>query len=91
MMTKLDRNVKNQLMGMNDKLWLRKRRLIEKVNDQLKNIIKIGHAMHLQPNKLSGKPPEWAITIANSSRSLLLPQMFNPSSSKFRPKFRPSI
>jgi hypothetical protein len=42
----LRRNMKNRLMSMNDKLWLRRHGLIETVNDQLKNIAQIEHTRH---------------------------------------------
>jgi DNA-binding TFAR19-related protein (PDSD5 family) len=43
---KLRRNMKNHLMSLNDKLLLRRRWLIETVNDQLKNIAQIEHTRH---------------------------------------------
>jgi Transposase DDE domain len=59
LITKLRRNMKNRLMLMSDKLWLRRRGLIETVNDQLKNIAQIEHTRHRSPtnflvNLLSG-------------------------------------
>jgi hypothetical protein len=44
--TKLKRNMKNKLMPLLDKGLLRKRALIEGVNDQLKNISPIEHTRH---------------------------------------------
>jgi hypothetical protein len=38
--------MKNKLLPMMDKLLLRKRSLIETVNDQLKNISQIDHSRH---------------------------------------------
>ena len=38
--------MKNKLMSLVDKLLLRKRTLIESVNDQLKNISQIEHPRH---------------------------------------------
>ena len=38
--------MKNKLMPMLDKLLLRKRALIETVNDQLKNICQLEHTRH---------------------------------------------
>ena len=38
--------MKNKLMPMTDKILLRKRALIETVNDQLKNISQIEHTRH---------------------------------------------
>jgi hypothetical protein len=46
LITKLKKNMKNKLMPMIDKLLLRKRALIETVNDQLKNICQIEHTRH---------------------------------------------
>lgn len=46
LITKLKRNMKNKLMPMLDKLLLRKRALIECVNDQLKNVSQIEHTRH---------------------------------------------
>ena len=38
--------MKNSLMLISDKIYLRKRALIETVNDQLKNICQIEHTRH---------------------------------------------
>ena len=38
--------MKNKLMPLEDKLLLRKRAIIESVNDQLKNISQIEHSRH---------------------------------------------
>src|SRR3954452_16445817 len=46
LITKLKRYMKNKLMPVLDKLLLRKRALIECVNDQLKNISQIEHTRH---------------------------------------------
>jgi DDE family transposase len=46
LITRLKRNMKNRLMPVMDKLLLRKRALIECVNDQLKNISQIEHTRH---------------------------------------------
>jgi transposase len=46
LITKLKRNMKNKLMPLLDKVLLRKRALIECVNDQLKNISQIEHTRH---------------------------------------------
>ena len=43
------RNQKNQLMRLNDKLWSRKRSIIETVIDPLKNISQIEHSCHRSP------------------------------------------
>ncbi len=46
LITKLKRHMKNKLMPLLDKVLLRKRALIECVNDQLKNISQIEHTRH---------------------------------------------
>lgn len=49
LITKLRRNMKNRLMGLGDRLLLRKRAIIETVIDQLKNISQIEHSRHRSP------------------------------------------
>lgn len=44
--TPLRKNMKNRLLPMIDKIMLRKRSLIETVNDQFKNISQISHSRH---------------------------------------------
>lgn len=46
LITKLRKNMKNRLLPIEDKILLRKRSLIETVNDQLKNISNIEHSRH---------------------------------------------
>ena len=46
LITKLKKNMKNQLLNLSDKLLLRKRAIIESVFDQLKNISQIEHTRH---------------------------------------------
>lgn len=46
LITKLRKDMKNKLLPVLDKLLLRKRSLIETVNDQLKNISQIEHSRH---------------------------------------------
>lgn len=46
LVTHIRRNMTNQLMPLMDKILLRKRSLIETVNDQLKNIAQIEHTRH---------------------------------------------
>jgi len=41
--------MKNKLMPLTDKLLLRKRSIIETINDQLKNISQIEHTRHRSP------------------------------------------
>jgi len=49
LITKIKKNMKNVLMDYSDKLLLRKRAIIESVNDFLKNICQIEHSRHRSP------------------------------------------
>jgi hypothetical protein len=49
LVTKFKRNMKNKLMLLEDRLLLRKRAIIESVNDFLKNICQIEHTRHRSP------------------------------------------
>ena len=46
LITKIKGNMKNVLMNINDKILIRKRAVIETVNDELKNIAQIEHSRH---------------------------------------------
>jgi hypothetical protein len=46
LITKLKSNMKGVLMSVSDKLLLRKRAIIETVNDELKNIAQVEHSRH---------------------------------------------
>jgi len=46
LVTGIRNNMKNSLMTMNDKIMLRKRSVIETVNDELKNICQVEHSRH---------------------------------------------
>lgn len=46
LITQLKNNMKNSLMSISDKILLRKRSIIETVNDELKNICQIEHSRH---------------------------------------------
>ena len=46
LITKIKRNMKNSIMNLYDKLMLRKRSVIETVNDELKNVCQIEHTRH---------------------------------------------
>lgn len=46
LVTKLKKNMKPRLMLLRDKILLRKRALIETVNDQLKNLCQVEHSRH---------------------------------------------
>lgn len=49
LITTIRKNMKNALMKLEDKLLLRKRYIIETINDQLKNISQIEHTRHRKP------------------------------------------
>lgn len=54
LITGIRNNMKNQLMSMFDKITLRKRSVIETINDQLKNICQVEHSRHRSfPNFVS--------------------------------------
>lgn len=46
LITGLRKNMKNSLMSISDKILLRKRSIIETINDELKNICQIEHSRH---------------------------------------------
>ena len=46
MVTKIKKNMKNSLMNPHDKILLRKRSVIETMNDELKNVCNIEHTRH---------------------------------------------
>lgn len=48
--TKLRKNMKNHIMTLKDKILLRKRAIIETVNDELKNLCQIEHSRHRSVN-----------------------------------------
>lgn len=50
LITNVRKNMKNRLLPLIDKLLLRKRAIIETVNDQLKNISQIDHSRHRSVN-----------------------------------------
>jgi hypothetical protein len=49
LITSVRRNMKNRFVLLSDKLLLRKRAIIETINDQLKNISQIEHSRHRSP------------------------------------------
>ena len=49
LVTKIKSNMKNKLTDLADRILLRKRAVIESVNDQLKNISQIEHTRHRSP------------------------------------------
>lgn len=46
LITGLKRNMKNSLMSIGDRIMLRKRSIIETINDELKNICQVEHSRH---------------------------------------------
>lgn len=46
LITKIKSNMKDALMSVSDKMLLRKRAIIETVNDELKNIAQVEHSRH---------------------------------------------
>ena len=46
MITKIKKNMKNKFISYQDKILLRKRAVIESVNDELKNVCQIEHSRH---------------------------------------------
>lgn len=46
LVTRIGKNMKNSLMNLHDRLLLRKRSVIETVNDELKNVCQTGHTRH---------------------------------------------
>jgi hypothetical protein len=46
LITKLKSNMKGAIMNMSDRLLIRKRAIIETVNDELKNIAQVEHSRH---------------------------------------------
>ncbi len=49
LITKIKRNMKNKLMLLDDKMWLKGRGVIESVIDLLKHICDIEHSRHRSP------------------------------------------
>lgn len=81
LVTKIKKNMKNSLMNLHDKLILRKRTIIETVNDELNNVCQIEHTRHrsfdnFATNLLAGliaynmlpKKPAMNIEIIDKSR-----------------------
>jgi hypothetical protein len=49
LITSVRKNMQNKLLDMQEKILLRKRSLIETINDQLKNVCQIEHTRHRSP------------------------------------------
>ena len=83
LITRLKGNMKNKLMPLIDKLLLRKRSLVETVNDQLKNISQIEHTRHrsiwnFMVNILGGlaayslQPKKPSLNLAKNEKKLMI-------------------
>lgn len=81
LVTKIKKNMKNSLMNLYDKIILRKRAVIETVNDELKNVCCIEHTRHRSIDNFAGnifaaliaynlmpKKPQMNIDIIDMSR-----------------------
>ena len=82
LITKLRKGMKNKLLPLADKLLLRKRALIETINDQLKNISQMEHTRHRSVinwmvNLLAGlvayphQPPKPSLNVSQNQLKLL--------------------
>lgn len=82
LITALRKNMQNRLMPLPDKLLLRKRAIIETINDQLKNISQIEHTRHrslfnFMVNLVAGliaychRPKKPSLNLASEDRALL--------------------
>lgn len=83
LITSVKKNMKNKLMPLWDKIMLRKRFLIETVNDQLKNEMQVEHTRHRSPtnflvNLMSGllaysfKPKKPSLNLGFLGKNLLV-------------------
>lgn len=79
------KNMSNRLIALHDKLWLRKRSIIETINDQLKNIQQVDHSRHRSHanflvNLLAGllaytfQPKKPSVSLSSKQRASLLHQ-----------------
>lgn len=84
LITRLRRNMKDRLLPLADRIMLRKRALIETINDQLKNISQIEHSRHRSVtnfivNLLSGliayshQPKKPSLHVDQNQMALLAP------------------
>jgi hypothetical protein len=73
LITKLKSNMKGALMTVSDRVLLRKRAIIESVNDELKNIAQIEHSRHRS-----------ACNFAANLLGALLPTATSPRSHRYR-------
>ena len=71
LITSLRKNMKGQLMLLSDKLLLRKRFIIETINDQLKNISQIEHTRHRSPTNFAVNLVAGLIAYTHQPKNLL--------------------
>jgi hypothetical protein len=87
LVTPLRKNMSNRLIALHDKLWLRKRSIIETINHQLKNIQQVDHSRHRSyPNFLVNllaallaytfQPKKPSVSLSPKQRASLLLQPF---------------
>jgi hypothetical protein len=72
--------MKNRLMPLMDKVLVRKRAIIETINDQLKNISQIAHTRHrcvdnFLVNLVAGQPKKPSLNLSTED-SAMLPTLF---------------
>ena len=83
LITRVRKNMKNKLILLTDKLLLRRRGIIESVNDQLNNISQIEHSRHRSPwsfavNLLAAliayclKPKKPSLNLAANEKNLMI-------------------
>ena len=73
LLTPIRKNMKSRLVRLNDKLLLRKRVLIETINDQLKNISQIEHSRHRSPANFLVKVRACLIAYCHQPKVALAP------------------
>lgn len=90
LVTGIRKNMKNRLLSLWDKLMLRKRNLIETINDQLKNSNQIEHTRHRSPrnfltNLLAGlvayqlQPKKPSLHLTKTEQQLLTEPLLLPA------------
>ena len=68
--TTIRSNMKPKIMKLTDKILLRKRSIIETVNDQLKNISQIEHTRHRSPQNFQINCQELLLIVINKKNLL---------------------
>ena len=80
LITNVRRNMKNRLIPLVDKLLLRKRSVIETVNDQLKNMCDIEHSRSRNPINFMVNMVAGLIRYSVMSETCNHPKISNPNS-----------